>query len=156
MVGHQEEDNNDKDFLSKIYKYLFTNKILSNISNAVFSCNINDFKKNIKSVNYNNNNIIIIKGDVCKTLLERYPNKISILRLDTDFYKSTKCELEQLFPKIVSGGYLIIDDYYTFKGSKKATDEYLKNKKHLVKELNNYKNNDNSINNNNKKIYKIL
>jgi hypothetical protein len=52
------------------------------------------------------------------------PKKISILRLDTDFYESTKIELEVLFPRLVKGGVLIIDDYGFWKGAKKAVDEY--------------------------------
>ena len=52
-------------------------------------------------------------------------DEIALLRLDTDFYSSTKVELEILYPKLIAGGVLIIDDYGTFKGSRKATDEYL-------------------------------
>ena len=59
---------------------------------------------------------------------ENLPNKISILRLDTDFYESTKIELKYLYPLLVEGGILIIDDYGSWLGSKKATDEYFSNK----------------------------
>ena len=55
---------------------------------------------------------------------ENLPEKISILRLDTDFYESTK-ELEFLFSRLVNGG-MLIDDYGDWSGSKKATDEFLK------------------------------
>ena len=74
------------------------------------------------------NNIKLIKGRVESTLLlsKNLPEKISILRLDTDFYESTKIELEILYPKLVSGGFLIIDDYGHFKGCRKAVDEYFK------------------------------
>ena len=69
-----------------------------------------------------------IKGKVEDTLLENdnLPKEISLLRLDTDFYESTKKELEILYPRLVSGGVLIIDDYGHWKGSKKAVDEYFK------------------------------
>lgn len=65
-------------------------------------------------------NIKLIKGDVLKTLLvnDNIPNKISILRLDTDWYKSTIIELEILFPKLVKNGVLIIDDYGDYLGCK--------------------------------------
>lgn len=63
-------------------------------------------------------------------LLKRnLPKKISILRLDTDFYSSTKIELEVLYPRLVKGGVLIIDDYGYWQGSRKAVDEYFFNKK---------------------------
>ena len=56
-------------------------------------------------------------------------DKISILRLDTDWYESTKIELEILFPKLVKDGILIIDDYGDYFGCKKAVDDYFKDKK---------------------------
>jgi len=74
------------------------------------------------------NNIKLIKGRVENTLLEEknLPEKISILRLDTDWYESTKIELEVLYPRLMSGGFLIIEDYGHFKGFRKAVDEYFK------------------------------
>jgi hypothetical protein len=88
-------------------------------------CSIEDVKKNIK-LNTEFNNILLIKGKVEDTLKNKknLPKKISILRLDTDFYESTKIELEILFPRLVKGGILIIDDYGFWKGAKKAVDEY--------------------------------
>ena len=74
--------------------------------------------------------IKLIKGDVCLTLKENknIPNEISLLRLDTDFYDSTKCELNILFPKLSKGGILIIDDYNEWQGCRKAVDEYFNDK----------------------------
>jgi hypothetical protein len=71
----------------------------------------------------------IIKGKVEDTLLEykNLPKQISIARLDTDWYESTRKELEILYPLVVPGGIIIIDDYYYWTGSRKATDEYLSN-----------------------------
>lgn len=65
------------------------------------------------------------KGKVEDTLLTAHlPDQIAILRLDTDWYESTKLELEVLYPRLVAGGVLIIDDYGHWKGAKKAVDEY--------------------------------
>ena len=71
--------------------------------------------------------IIMRKGDVRDTLSHEgnLPDEISILRLDTDFYDSTKVELEVLWPRLTIGGYLIVDDYHYWKGSRKATDEFM-------------------------------
>lgn len=71
-------------------------------------------------------NIELVKGPVEETLFSRdnLPDLISILRLDTDWYESTKVELEILYPKLVKGGVLIIDDYGHFSGARKAVDEY--------------------------------
>lgn len=66
-----------------------------------------------------------VKGDVCETLQESdLPDEIALLRLDTDFYLSTKIELEVLYPRLVSGGYLVVDDYHSWDGARKAVDEY--------------------------------
>ena len=79
-------------------------------------------------------NTNLIKGKVEDTLLndKNIPEKISILRLDTDFYDSTKVELERLFPRLEKNGILIIDDYGNFKGARKAVDEYFKTKPFLI------------------------
>ncbi len=71
-------------------------------------------------------NIKFVVGDVCETLdeLSNTPENICILRLDTDWYKSTKKELDVLYPKLVDRGILIVDDYGHWAGSKKAVDEY--------------------------------
>jgi len=98
---------------------------------------LNLVKKNI--LKYSNlNNIKFIEGEVEKTLLyeENLPKKISILRLDTDFYSSTKKELEILYPRLVSGGVCIVDDYGYWRGARQAVDEYFGNQKwlHIVDE----------------------
>lgn len=84
-----------------------------------------DVIANLKQTDYPFDNFHLIKGDVNKTLDQKIPEKISLLRLDTDWYESTKHELEVLYPKLVSGGVCIIDDYGHWAGAKKAVDEYL-------------------------------
>ena len=59
---------------------------------------------------------------------DNLPKKISFLRLDTDLYTTTKFELEILFPRLVSGGILHIDDYGQFPGVQKAVTEYFEGK----------------------------
>ncbi len=69
---------------------------------------------------------VFVKGDVLKTI-PRYNDKlkkISFLRLDTDWYESTKIELDYFYPKIVKDGFLVIDDYGHWGGSRKAADQY--------------------------------
>lgn len=82
-------------------------------------------KNNIGATNYDETNIHYIQGDVCVTLDSQVPSCVSILRLDTDWYTSTKKELDVLFPLVSQNGYIIIDDYYAWKGSRVATDEFL-------------------------------
>ncbi len=66
-----------------------------------------------------------VVGKVEDTLPVTVPERIALLRLDTDWYESTKCELELLFPRLQPGGVLIIDDYGFWQGARKAVDEYL-------------------------------
>jgi hypothetical protein len=66
-----------------------------------------------------------VQGKVEDTIPQHAPAKIALLRLDTDWYESTRHELEHLFPRLVKGGVLIIDDYGHWKGAREAVDEYL-------------------------------
>lgn len=76
-----------------------------------------------------------VQGMVESSLLnwKSLPKSIAILRLDTDWYNSTQIELNVLFPLLSVGGYLIIDDYCTWGGARRATKEWLENNKHLLK-----------------------
>jgi O-methyltransferase len=87
-----------------------------------------DFVINVlKKTNFPKEKIKLIVGDVLQTLNEVTPNEISLLRLDTDWYESTKKELEILYPKLVNNGFLIIDDFGHWQGSQLATKEYFNN-----------------------------
>lgn len=66
----------------------------------------------------------LVQGKVEDTIPMKMPEKIALLRLDTDFYESTKHELEHLYPRLSAGGILIVDDYGSWAGSRKAVDEY--------------------------------
>jgi hypothetical protein len=74
---------------------------------------------------YPTEHIHFVVGLVEDTLPEHAPNQVALLRLDTDYYDSTRHELEHLFPRVVSGGVLLVDDYGHFRGARKAVDEYL-------------------------------
>ena len=50
---------------------------------------------------------------------------ISILRIDADWYESTRVCLDHLYRHVVPGGYIIIDDYGTCIGTQKAVDEHI-------------------------------
>jgi len=72
-------------------------------------------------------NEVFVAGDVCQTLDQpppQIPSSIGVLRLDTDWYESTRKELEVLYPKLSIGGCLILDDHGHWSGAKKTTDEY--------------------------------
>lgn len=90
------------------------------------ACSVESVKENFALTGYPQEKSHFIKGKVEDTLPAHAPEKIAILRLDTDWYESTKHELIHLYPRLVSGGILIIDDYGCWKGAKLAVDEYFK------------------------------
>ena len=91
---------------------------------------LDDVKANLKSTNYKENNISFIKGKVEDTLPQNKPQeKIALLRLDTDWYESTKHELIHLYPDLVERGVLIIDDFGYWQGCQKAVVEYIEEEK---------------------------
>ena len=71
-----------------------------------------------------------------ETLLEEsnLPEKISVLRLDTDWYESSKFELERLYDRVSFGGVIILDDYFHWDGQRRAVDEYLE-KHHIQRKV---------------------
>lgn len=83
-----------------------------------------DVERNVKSTNYPQSHLVYVEGDVAQTLPEISPKQISLLRLDTDWYESTKAELDILYPKLAIGGICILDDYGHWQGARKAVDEY--------------------------------
>jgi len=86
---------------------------------------LEEVKQNAFSTGYNKDKIHFIKGKVEDTIPENMPQSIAILRLDTDWYESTKHELIHLFPLLQPNGVLIIDDYGHWQGARKAVDEYI-------------------------------
>ncbi|MBK8207349.1 MAG: class I SAM-dependent methyltransferase [Planctomycetes bacterium] len=86
---------------------------------------LDEVKANLARIGYPAARIHYIRGKVEDTLPAAAPEQIALLRLDTDWYESTLHEMRTLYPRLVPGGVLIIDDYYTWQGSKDAVDEYL-------------------------------
>jgi len=89
---------------------------------------LQNVQNRLNSTGYPQNNLHYIVGDVMETLKDKskIPEKIAILRLDTDWYESSKYELEQMYENVVVGGVIIFDDYYHWNGQRKATDDFFK------------------------------
>ncbi len=83
-----------------------------------------DVEANIASTGYPMGLMTLVEGDVSETLLRTSPSEIAFLRLDTDWYESTKSCLQMLYPKLVPGGVCILDDYGHWAGARRAVDEY--------------------------------
>lgn len=87
--------------------------------------NLQEVQRNLARTGYPQDNILYIRGRVEETIPKTAPERIALLRLDTDWYESTKHELEHLFPRLVRGGILLIDDYGHWEGCRKAVDEFM-------------------------------
>lgn len=92
-------------------------------------CNgIGDVYNTFNNLNLNMDNVTLVKGFFQNTLhVQENIDKvgqIAVLRLDGDWYESTKTCLEKLYDKVIDGGIIIIDDYGHFIGAKTATDEF--------------------------------
>ena len=90
-----------------------------------FSVNLDDVKRVMKNTNYPTENVVFNVGRVEDTIPEARVDSIALLRLDTDWYDSTKLQLEEFYDKVVPNGVVIFDDYGFWKGHKKAADEFL-------------------------------
>jgi hypothetical protein len=86
---------------------------------------LDDVKRTIATLGYPAERVHFVQGKVEETVPAQAPERIALLRLDTDWYESTKHELQHLYPRLSSGGVLIIDDYGHWKGSRQATDEFM-------------------------------
>jgi len=89
---------------------------------------LDDVRENMGRTGYPTERIEYVEGPVEATIPATVPERIAILRLDTDWYSSTRHELEHLYPRLVEGGVLIIDDYGYWVGARKAVDEYIAEK----------------------------
>jgi O-methyltransferase len=86
---------------------------------------LEEVKGNLAGTGYPQGLLTFVQGDVLRTIPAEAPDEIALLRLDTDWYESTKHELEHLYPRLAPGGVLIVDDYGHWKGAREAVDEYL-------------------------------
>lgn len=86
--------------------------------------NVESVKELLFSSGYPRERLHFVVGPVEDTIPGTMPDQIALLRLDTDWYESTRHELVHLYPRLVDGGALIIDDYGHWHGCRKAVDEY--------------------------------
>jgi O-methyltransferase len=86
---------------------------------------LEEVRSSIATLGYPDQRLHYVQGKVENTVPKHAPSEIAVLRLDTDWYESTKHELNHLYPLLSSGGVLIIDDYGHWKGSRRATDEFI-------------------------------
>jgi O-methyltransferase len=88
------------------------------------AASLEDVQANLASTGYPSERIHYVKGKVEDTIPGAGPDQIALLRLDTDWYESTRHELTHFYPRLARHGVLIIDDYGHWQGARKAVDEY--------------------------------
>lgn len=85
----------------------------------VVQSNLNDF-----NIRCDEQNVSLVKGLIQDTMHIEKP--VAFAHIDVDWYEPVKTCLERIFPNLVVGGSIILDDYHDYGGCRKATDEYLK------------------------------
>jgi O-methyltransferase len=114
---------------NEVYEFWKKSKINENTNNWCYTP-LEAVQKRLRETGYAQDKLHYIVGDVLNTLQDKsnIPEKISILRLDTDWYESSKFELEQMYDNVVPGGVIIFDDYYHWDGQRRATDDFFASK----------------------------
>jgi hypothetical protein len=85
---------------------------------------LEDVRANMASTGIAADRIEYVRGPVEETIPGAVPERIALLRLDTDWYESTRHELEHLWERLEPGGVLILDDYGHWLGARQAADEF--------------------------------
>lgn len=86
---------------------------------------LEDVQEGFQEVPYPQEKLHFVKGPVEETIPAEAPERIAVLRLDTDWYASTAHELTHLYDRLSPGGVLLLDDYGWWQGSREAVDEFL-------------------------------
>lgn len=123
--GMSAPTEEDVDIAGQTADKKFTQRQLTEDSSEWCRSPIDDVRQNLQSTGYPADKMHFIKGKVEETIPEEIPaGPIAILRLDTDWYESTRHEMEHLYPRLLKDGVLILDDYGYWQGARKAVDEY--------------------------------
>lgn len=88
---------------------------------------LDEVKANLSETGvYDESRLRFVVGDIRETLAieTNLPERIAVLRLDTDWYASTRASLQALYPRVVAGGFLIVDDWGHWAGARRAVEEY--------------------------------
>jgi O-methyltransferase len=86
---------------------------------------LDEVRSNMATAELPADRLRFVKGKVEDAIPGEVPERIALLRLDTDWYESTRHELDHLYPRLAPGGVLIIDDYGHWQGARQAVDEYI-------------------------------
>lgn len=122
-AGFTEPEDIDIDFDGQAMKPVWTQATHKGLKMG-FGGSVEDVRANLRLTGYPEEGMHFIAGDVLQTIPATLPSRIAVLRLDTDWYKSTLHELQHLYDLIVPHGVMFIDDYGWCRGARQATDEF--------------------------------
>ncbi len=124
--GMTEPSSIDVDFLGRDAKNLLEQEQRDD-PNSIWCCSqLEQVRALLGTTGYPTQLINYVEGPVEQTIPAEMPRHIALLRLDTDWYDSTRHELVHLLPRLVPGGVLIIDDYGHWEGCRRAVDEFFR------------------------------
>lgn len=93
---------------------------------------LDEVQANMAATGYPAERIHYVQGKVEDTIPGTVPERIAVLRLDTDWYESTKHEIDHLADLVSPNGVLIVDDYGHWDGCRRAVDEWISARKSPV------------------------
>lgn len=124
--GMSEPTELDKDFRNADARQLMdAAETKKETANIWAMSNLEEVRRSMALTGYPSERVFFVEGKVEDTLPGHAPDQIALLRLDTDWFESTYHEMVHLFPRLVPGGVLIIDDYGHWQGARAAIDKYL-------------------------------
>ncbi|HMH53257.1 MAG TPA: TylF/MycF/NovP-related O-methyltransferase [Candidatus Acidoferrum sp.] len=85
---------------------------------------VDEARANMARTGYPMDHVVLVKGRLEDTAVPHAPAAVALLRLDTDWYESTRVGLSVLYPRLADHGVLIVDDYGHYRGQRQAVDEY--------------------------------
>lgn len=88
------------------------------------AASVDEVRRSMDSTGYPSDRVHLVEGDVLETIPSRAPDTIALLRLDTDWYRSTRHELDHLWSRVSPGGILLLDDYGHWQGQREAVDAF--------------------------------
>lgn len=125
FAGMPEPGGRDVDFRGRV-AHATWRRLRTGDANEWCLATLDEVRANLLSTGHPEERLHFVRGKVEDTIPGEAPERIALLRLDTDWYESTYHELVHLYPRLAPGGVLIVDDYGFWRGSREATDQYFK------------------------------
>ncbi|MCR6488781.1 TylF/MycF family methyltransferase [Amycolatopsis sp. OK19-0408] len=97
---------------------------LAAVNDTVLSVSLEEVQENFRRYDLLDDQVRFLPGWFADTLPKAPIDRLSVLRMDGDWYGSTMDALVNLYPKLSPGGFVIVDDYRMIEGCRRAVDEF--------------------------------